>query len=217
MSAPGINDDIEICVATTEDGDRLMDFLHVHYYREEPLTAGCEPPEPDEADEKFLLSNLPHGSCLLALHKGRIVAAAVAGPKTADEAAHLFEEATHLAGSKWGRILGILAIAERDANVFKRFNIDRALHLHAIGVDNQLRGRALGERIMNALAARGKELGYPLLTVDCTSVYSIRLMKRLGYDLVNTMRYTDYVDATGKQIICPPAPHETMETYALRL
>ncbi|XP_030566732.1 dopamine N-acetyltransferase [Drosophila novamexicana] len=217
MSAAGNDDDLEIRVAAVDDGNRLMEFLHEHYYREEPLTAGCAPPEPDEADEKFLLSNLPHGTCLLMLQHGRIVAAAVAGPKTADEAAHLFAEAAHLAGSKWGRILGILAIAERDANAFARFNVDRALHVHAIGVDAALRGRALGARLMHALADRGRELNYPLLTVDCTSLYSGRLMKRLGYESINRMPYTDYVDAAGQQLIRPPAPHEFLETFALRL
>lgn len=217
MSATEKSDDFEIRVAGVEDGDRMMKFLHLHYYREEPLTASCAPPEPDEEDQKFLLSNLPHGTCLLMFHKDRIVAVAVAGPKGPDEAEHLFDEAAKLAGSKWGRILGILARAERDANVFSRYGVDRAIHLHALGVDEQLRGRAIGERLVNALAVRGKELGYQLLTADCSSYYSSRLMKRLGYELVNSIPYANYVDAAGEQLIRPPAPHKALETLVLRL
>ncbi|KAM8721184.1 hypothetical protein ACLKA7_007110 [Drosophila subpalustris] len=217
MSASVDINDIEIIVATPDDSERLLKFLHVHYYREEPLTVGCEPPEPDAADENFLLSNVPHGTCLMAMHEGRIVGAAVAGPKMPDEADHLFEEAAHLAGTKWGRILGFLAIAERDANVFQRYDVNKALHVHAIGVDSTLRGRRIGERLVTALAARGRELGYPVFTADCTSVYSARMMKRLGFELLNRLPYTDYVDAVGQQLIKPPAPHEFLETYALRL
>ncbi|TDG39836.1 hypothetical protein AWZ03_013743 [Drosophila navojoa] len=217
MSAATKSDDFEIRVCGVEDGDRMMEFLLEHYYREEPLTAGCAPPEPDEKDKQFLLSNLPHGTCLLMLHNDRIVAAAVAGPKEANAVDDLFEQAAQLAGTKWGRILGILAIAERDANVFKRYGVDKALHLHAIGVDSQMRGRAAGQRLINALVALGKELGYPLLTADCSSFYSSRLMQRLGFDVVNRIPYTDYVDDAGEQIVRPPEPHLALETVALRL
>lgn len=217
MSAPGDIDNIEITVATVDDSERLMKFLHLHYYREEPLTIGCEPPEPDAADENFLLSNLPHGTCVMAMHEGRIIGAAVAGPKAPDEADHLFEEAANLAGTKWGRILGFLAIAERDANVFERLNVTKALHVHAMGVDASLRGRRIGEKLVTALASRGRELGYPVFTSDCSSVYSARMMKRLGFELLNRLPYTDYVDDAGKQLIKPPAPHEYLETYVLRL
>ncbi|XP_060662581.1 arylalkylamine N-acetyltransferase-like 2 [Drosophila nasuta] len=210
-------DDVEFKVVTAEDSERLMQFLHVHYYREEPLTIGCPPPEPDAEDEAFLLSNVPHGTCLMALCGERIVGAAVAGPKMPDEAEHQFEEAARLTGTKWGRILGFLAIVERDANVFQRFNVPKALHLHALGVDATLRGRRIGERIVSALGSRGRELGYPVLTTDCTSVYSARLMERLNFQLLNTLPYTSYVDAAGVQLIKPPAPHEQVKTYVLRL
>ncbi|KAH8386793.1 hypothetical protein KR093_002599 [Drosophila rubida] len=211
------NDSLEIKVATADDTERLMQFLHAHYYREEPLTVGCPPPEPDAEDEAFLLSNLPHGTCLMALCDGRIVGAAVAGPKLPDEAAHLFEEAARLSGTKWGRILGFLAIVERDANVFERLQVPKALHLHALGVDSTLRGRRIGESIVTALSSRARELGYPALTTDCTSFYSARLMERLNFQLLNTLPYTGYVDAAGVQLIKPPAPHEHVKTYVLRL
>ncbi|KAH8308612.1 hypothetical protein KR044_001553 [Drosophila immigrans] len=217
MSSTLNADNVEIKVAAAEDSERLMEFLHAHYYREEPLTVGCPPPEPDAADEAFLLSNLPHGTCLMALLDGRIVGAAVAGPKLPDEAEHQFEEAERLAGTKWGRILGFLAIVEQSANVFGRYNVTKALHLHALGVDASLRGRRIGERIVTALASRGRELGYPVLTTDCTSVYSARLMQRLGFELLNSLPYTSYVDAAKVQLITPPAPHEFVQTFALRL
>ncbi|ALC48905.1 CG15766 [Drosophila busckii] len=216
MSA-AVMDDIELRVATAEDSKRMMEFLHEHYYQEEPLTIGCEPKQPDAADESFLLSNIPHGTCLLALQGDRIMGAVVAGPKDKEEAQLLDEEAAQHAGTKWGRIVGFLALVEREANVFERYGVDKAVHAHALGVDTTMRGRALGARLITALAARGKELGYPLLTLDCTSVYSSRLSRRLGCDLINSKLYSDYKDVSGVQLICPPAPHDRVETYALLL
>ncbi|XP_030381967.1 uncharacterized protein LOC115629610 [Scaptodrosophila lebanonensis] len=208
---------IEVRVVSGGESARLMDFLHEHYYREEPLTLGTDPPQPDAADEAFLLSNIPHGTCLVALLGDRIVGAVVAGPKTADEAAHLFEDAERLKGTKWGRILSILAVAERDANVCARFDVERALHAHALGVDVSMRGRRIGARLMTELAALARRLKYPLLTVDCTSIYSARLVQQLGYELVNTIRYDSHKDSSGQPVIKPPAPHESLQTYALRL
>lgn len=211
------NDHIVIHVATEDDTERLIEFLYVHYYREEPLTVGTKPPNPDAADVDFLRSNFPAGACLMALCNDRIVGGAVAGPKLPDIGTEIFEEAKNYAGTKWGCILGMLAICERDANAFKRFNVDKIMHLHALGVDTSLRGRRIGEQLVNALIARSRELGYPLLTVDCTSLYSARLIQRLGFELLNTVPYADYVDAAGQQLIRPPAPHERVQTYALRL
>lgn len=211
------NDDIVIRVATVDDTEQLIEFLHVHYYRDEPLTVGTEPLTPDAADVDFLRSNFPAGACLMALCNDRIVGGAIAGPKLPDIGTEIFEEARKYAGTKWGCILGMLAICERDANAFQRFNVDKIMHLNALGVDTSLRGRRIGERLVTALIARSRELDYPLLTVDCTSLYSARLIKRLGFELLNTVPYADYVNAAGQQLIRPPAPHECVQTYAMRL
>ncbi|KAH8416594.1 hypothetical protein KR222_010615 [Zaprionus bogoriensis] len=218
MAASLDNDgEIEIRVATVDDSAELMKFLRVHYYRDEPLTAGCEPREPDAADVDFLLSNFPAGTCLMALHQGRIVGGAVAGPKTPAVHDEFVEAIAQNTGTKWGYILGILQICERQADAFNRYGVDKILHLHALGVDTALRGRRIGERLVLALIARGRELGYPLLTADCTSLYSARLISRLGFELTSTLPFTDYVDAAGQQLIRPPAPHERIQTFALRL
>lgn len=218
MAEPRDNDnEIEIRVATVDDGEQLIEFLRVHYYREEPLTVGCAPPTPDVADVDFLRSNVAAGACLMAWCNDRIVGGAIAGPKTPEIGTEIFEEAAKYAGTKWGCILGMLAICERGANAFARYDVDKIMHLHAIGVDTAQRGRRIGERLVTALIARSRQLGYPLLTADCTSVYSARLLRRLHFELLNAVPFADYVDAAGQQLIRPPAPHERVETYALRL
>ncbi|EDV45945.1 uncharacterized protein Dere_GG18468 [Drosophila erecta] len=209
--------DIEVRQVAAGEAERLMSFLLAHYYPEEPLTAGTQPPEPEAADKQFLLSNVPHGTCYVALHRGRIVAAVVAGPKDSHEPEHLAEEASKHAGGKWGRILDLLCAVETATDVCRRFGVPSCLHVHALGVDTQLRGRNLGARLLEAVARRGRELGHQLLCVDCTSVYSARLVRRLGYQLINTLRYADHLDASGQQLIRPPPPHECVQTFVLHL
>ncbi|XP_022224855.2 dopamine N-acetyltransferase [Drosophila obscura] len=213
-----VSDDIEVRVVEAGEGEALMQFLLEHYYREEPLTAGCSPPEPDQADKDFLLSNIQYGTCLVVMQGGiRMVGAVVAGPKDAHESDHLAVELVEHSGTKWGRILGLLARVEQETNVCQRYGVPSAIHVHALGIDHTLRGLGLGVRLMNAVAERARALGHPLVTVDCTSLYSARLMARLGYELINTLRYDDYLDETGQQVFRPPAPHDSVKTYVLRL
>ncbi|XP_016956700.1 arylalkylamine N-acetyltransferase-like 2 [Drosophila biarmipes] len=209
--------DIEVRQVTAAEAGDMMAFLLVHYYREEPLTAGTSPPEPEAADREFLLSNVPLGTCFMALRDGRIVGAVVAGPKDAHEPEHMAEEARKHAGGKWGRILHLLSAVESASDVCRRFNVPSSLHVHALGVDPEQRGRRLGARLMTAVAQRAGELGHRLVSVDCTSVFSARLVQQLGYQLVNTLRYEDHLDASGQQVIRPPPPHESVQTFVLQL
>ncbi|XP_016931684.2 arylalkylamine N-acetyltransferase-like 2 [Drosophila suzukii] len=209
--------DIEVRQVSPEDAGDMMTFLLTHYYPEEPLTVGTSPPEPETADKEFLLSNVPFGTCFMAFLDGRIVGAVVAGPKDIHEPEHLAEEAKKHAGSKWGRILHLLSAVESASDVCRRFNVPSSLHVHALGVDKEQRGRNLGARLMTAVAQRARDLGHPLVCVDCTSVFSARLVQRLGYQLVNTLRYEDHLDASGQQVIRPPPPHESVQTFVLQL
>ncbi|KAH8420515.1 hypothetical protein KR009_011089 [Drosophila setifemur] len=213
------SDDIEVRQVTAEDSEQLMAFLLEHYYPEEPLTAGTSPPEPEEADKTFLLSNIPNGTCYVALERGssRIVGAVVAGYKDADMPKIIAEEAFTYRNTKWGNILSILAEVEAGSDVCRRFDLPSCIHVHALAVNPQVRGRGLGVRLMNAIAARTVELGQPLVCVDCTSVYSAKLMERLGYQLIHTLRYEHHLDARGQQIIQPPKPHESVQTFVLKL
>ncbi|XP_017048216.1 arylalkylamine N-acetyltransferase 1 [Drosophila ficusphila] len=209
--------DVEVSQVTAGEEGELMAVLLAHYYPEEPLTAGTSPPEPEAADREFLLSNVPFGTCFLARQRGKAVAAVVAGPKDAGEAEHLAEEVEKHAGGKWGRILSLLAEVERATDVCRRFGVPSSLHVHALGVDPELRGRQLGARLLAAVAQRARDLGHPLVSVDCTSAFSARLVQRLGYQLVHTLRYADFLDAGGQQVIRPPPPHECVQTFVLQL
>ncbi|SPP78766.1 dopamine N-acetyltransferase [Drosophila guanche] len=215
MSVP---DDIEVRVVGSGDGQAMMQFLLEHYYREEPLTVGCSPPEPDEADKEFLLSNIPHGACLIALQGGtRIVGALVAGPKDAHEADHLTEELVKHAGTKWGRILSLLTRIERQTNVCQRYGIPSAMHVHAVGVDPTLRRRGVAALLVKAVEELARSQGHRLVVSDCSSSYSARLMERLGYELIHTIRYDEFLDESGQQIIRPPAPHDCIKTFVTLL
>ncbi|XP_068159281.1 arylalkylamine N-acetyltransferase-like 2 [Drosophila tropicalis] len=221
MAASLSSDDvIEVRVVSPAESSQLLEFLLEHYYREEPLTVGTSPPsQPDQADRDFLLSHIPNQTCLTLRLKesGRIVAAAVAGSKDANEGQHLEEYAKEFVGTKWGRIVNLLTQVELLSNVCARYQVSHALHIHALGVDASMRGQSLGARVIKAMEEQARKLGYPLICLDCTSIYSAQLVKRLGYQLVSSLKYAEYTNEEGIQLIQVPPPHERVQTYALKL
>lgn len=218
-----ITSDIQIRVIKPQERQQVLDFLRIHYYLEEPLTAGSEPKQQDKEDEEFNMSNIEHGTCIMAVLKGdtnvseQIVGALMAGPKGPHEAEHLFEEAAGLGPTKWGHTLQFLACVERDANICGRFNVEKVLHVHVMGVDSALRGHNIGGRMVEEVLNVAKRLQYEMVSVDCTSVYSAKIFERMGFKCINIKYYKEYIDETGKQVFKPEAPHECVKTFALKL
>lgn len=220
-------DKIKIRRVKPKDSERVLEFLRIHYYKEEPLTIGIQPVEQTKENEEYDIATIAEGFSLMALHSScrirgcgpdeRIVGVVLAGSKKCDESKHLFEEAAKFGPTKDGHILQFLACVERDANVYERYNVDKALHADLLSVDANVRGKKLGTRLMLALAKLGRRKRYPLLTIDCTSYYSAQLIANLGWDCVNVMYYVDYVDDDEEPVFQPPPPHFCCKTYAVAL
>lgn len=213
-------DDITLRVATADDQDGILNFIRTYYYPEEPLTLGNDPKVQSDEDEKFSLSVLPYGASVIAVDRKRdsqivgVLLAAPIGPQEADE---MVEEAKNCKDKKWSEILGFLAHLERSANIYERYNVSRALHVHVMGVDPRTRGKAIGTKLMKKCMEIAKSRGFLLLTADCTSIYSIQIAKNLQMECIVDLAYEDYRDVNGKQLFRPPLPHTRVNTFAKRL
>lgn len=205
-------------VAVPSDGDNVLDFLRKHYYPEEPITIGNYPRVQDSADEDFSLSVIQYGASIIAIdptEDDKIVGALLAGPIGPNEADLMEEESKECEkdNKKWSEILLLLAYLERNANIYERYNINKALHVHVLGVDVNYRGKSIGVNLMKKCFEAGKSLDYPLVTADCTSIYSIRVAEKLQMDCIQTLAFSDYRDKTGRQLFKPPLPHSHIKTF----
>lgn len=210
------NNDISYRIATIDDRDNILDFIRNHYYPEEPITIGNEPKSQDSEDEQFSISVIPHGSTIIANDlNGRIVGVLISGPIGPGEAAEMIEEAERCESNsrKWSEILRLLAYLEECANIYERYNVTKALHIHVMGVDRQMRGKSIGCGLMIKCFEIAKSLGYPLVTVDCTSVFSIRIAEKLQMECIVELAYEDYKDKNGRQLFKPPSPHTHIKTF----
>lgn len=206
-------------VATSNDREAILDFLRKHYYPEEPITNGREPKRQDTADEEFSLSVIAEGASVVAtdpLNNEKIVGALMAGLIETDEAYHIAEMAKESElnnNRKWSQILLLLGHLTRCSNIFQRYNVNRSLHIHVMSVDTAYRGKSIGTYLMQMCFDVGKSLGYPIVSADCTNVFSIKIAEKLGMDCVNVMAFSDYKDSNGEQLFNPPSPHTHIKTF----
>lgn len=216
MTGKGISN-ILYRIATESDNDNILDFMRKHYYPEEPLTLGNDPKLQSTEDEIFTVSLIPFGATIIALdEREQIVGCLLCGPSDPDEAASLYRESERIESTdkKWSEILRLLAYLEERANLYQRYNITKALYISALGVDRQMRGKSIGINLLERCFEMGKIMGYPLVSLDCTSIYSIRIAEQLQMDCVGQLAYSDYRDCNGRQLFRPPLPHTHIKTFA---
>lgn len=202
-------------IAESTDKDNILRFIREHYYPEEPITIGREPLQQSAEDEEFSLSTIEHGTTIVATDTdtNSIVGVLLSSPIVPGDADEMIEEAAHCSSKKWSEILLLLAHLEHKANVCERYKVSRALHMHVMGVNKHLRGHSIGVKLMQKCMEQGKKLGYPIASVDCTSVYSIRIAEKLNMVCISEVAYADYTNDAGEQIFRPPAPHTHIKTF----
>lgn len=206
-------------VATENDSEAILDFLRTHYYPEEPITNGNEPKRQDIADEEFTLSVIIDNASIVAvdsLNNGKIIGALMAGLIETDEVHHIMDMAAESESNnnrKWSEILLLLGHLAQCSNIFQRYNVNRSLHVHVMSVDTAYRGKSIGTNLMQMCFDVGKSLGYPIVSADCTNIFSIKIAEKLGMDCVNVMAFSDYKDINGKQLFNPPHPHTHIKSF----
>ncbi|XP_055377042.1 uncharacterized protein LOC129609162 [Condylostylus longicornis] len=145
-----------------------------------------------------------------------LVGVLIGGPKYPGEAKHLLDESNSVKNLTWSKMLKFLSYIEFRSNVFEYFNCQSVIHCHAIAVHQNARGKSIGIKMIKEFIKICKNLKYPVITLDCTSVYSIKLCEKLNMVCLYEMEYTDYIDEHGEQILRPPLPHKLIKCFGKR-
>lgn len=213
------NDDIQIRFIAVEDCQRVFDFVKLYFFTNEPLSTCHKPGEERGFGESIIRSFLESGLCLMAICQATnelvgITLNSAEHPKKTEELRKDIPKRDDATGVK---IHKFLTSVEYEADLFKRYNVDKILHLVILCVKSEMRGRSIGKRLFEAVWNLGKQQSFELVAVDCTSFYSARIAEHLGWDCVNVCYYRDYVDEDNNQVFNPLPPHECCKIYAVRL
>lgn len=206
---------ISIRVAKDSDYDTVLEFLREYYYKEEVITITHPEPGHTKDDEDFTLSHIKYESVLIATddNSGTIAGALVAGPIEPGDADAMEEAAKTTETKKWRDISLLLAYIEKKADVLNRFQVPKALHVHAVGVHHGYRGQRIGEKLFDACFTNAKRLNYFMVTTDCTSIYSIKIAERLGMECVSSVTYDEYNRKINEDLFRPIEPNVEIKTF----
>ena len=210
---------IVIRVADASDHDQVLEFIRIHYYKEEPITISHPEPGHTKDDEAFCMSWLPYGTVLLAIDtlKNKVVGALISGPIEAGDADQMIEDAKTAETKKWRDIMLLLAYIENKADVCKRFGVEKALHIHVLGVDSSYRGQKIGQRLFKFCFDNAKLKNYPIVSTDCTSIFSIKIAERLGMDHIITTTYEEYNKQLGEDLYKPSPDNAEIKTFIKKI
>lgn len=210
------NNKISIRVANEDDRDAFLDILREAYYRDEPITLAHPTPGHTRDDEEFTASaQLKYGTCLVAVDEasGRIAGALAAGPIEHGSADEMIEAAKTTETEKWRDISLFLAFIEKKADMFGRFDIENAIHVQAVGVHRDYRGQRIGERLFKFCFENARKLNYPMVSADCSSIYSMKIAEQCGMVNVSSVTYDEYNAIIGRELFKPTAPNVEIKTF----
>lgn len=206
---------IVLRVAEASDHDQVLEFIRIHYYKEEPITISHPEPGHTKDDEAFCMSWMPYGTVLVAVDtlNNKLVGALISGPIEVGDADQMIEDAKTAETKKWKDIMLLLAYLENKADVCKRFNVAKALHIHVLGVDASYRGQKIGQRLFQFCFDIAKLKNYPIVSTDCTSIFSIKIAERLGMEHLITTTYDEYNKQLGEDLYKPTPDNAEIKTF----
>ncbi|KAH8347844.1 hypothetical protein KR084_001644 [Drosophila pseudotakahashii] len=206
-----------------EDYENVKLFMREEYFTAEPLSKSSGEAvhlQNEKENDAINISMIAQGTSLLALDEnngGRIVGFVLAGVELPEDVERNSRIAETLEDNAWGRIFVIIEKAEREANIFQRYGISKALYSHVTCVATSMRGRGLGYRLAATLMDLGRSQGFPVMVAYCTSFYSARQKEALGMQCIHSIDYADYKDDQGRVIFTPAAPDTTLRVMAIKL
>ncbi|XP_037711591.1 uncharacterized protein LOC119548424 [Drosophila subpulchrella] len=221
--SPDTKDGATIRVMTKEDYAKVKAFMKDDFYLWEPLcqfSGESVQQQNEEKNDEFHLSMIAQGTCLVAIDEnngGRLVGFVLAGAQFPEDIEQHRVEAEAMEQHTWGRTYRLLSKIEREANIFERFGISKALYSHITSVAKSMRGKGLGSRLAATLMEVGRSKGFPAMVAFCTSFFAARQKEALGMQCIHSLTYADYKDAQGRPIFTPIAPHTMARAMAIRL
>lgn len=204
-------------MAEPEDYDDALDFVIKYYYEDEPMNnsyIGGSSPADD--DVEFSVSFLLQGMAVKAVDRdseNRLVGISIANPVYSGYVEDLLKAAEQAKTQKWRDSLKLLAHLQQSVNVLQRFSVDKCYDVEIVAVHPDYRGRSIGAKLFQGQFNRAKQLGYSLVSADCSSFYSAQIAERVGMERIGRLAYSDYRDTNGVQLFQPKEPHLEIQTF----
>lgn len=205
--------------AEMSDYSRISEFLRQEFYPDEHITSAHPLPGQLVENEGFFMAHLKSETVFIAIEKNteKLAGVLIAGPINCMDSNNLLSMARMTSSSKWADILRLLAYVESKADVCRRFQVPKSLQIHVVAVHKQFRGNQIGQKLFQRCFEVAEEKLYRLISVDCTSLYSIKIAEQLGMEFVSEVTYKEYHKFMGEKIFKPKEPHTVIKTFVMKI
>lgn len=86
-----------------------------------------------------------------------------------------------------------------------------------LAVDPKYRGLGIAGQLTDKTIDFLKKNNIQIFHILCTSHYSARVCEKSGFTEVFHLPFSEYVDAEGKQVLCPEKPHVAALIFTKRI
>lgn len=207
--------DFAVRLATKDDALQIDDHLKDYFYREEPINSSINLIDSIEMyNDLDDIQSVDDGVSFVAIDKyNQIIGVCLSRLRQRFEVV----EDVKVNNPKLNMIFKLLDCVEAEADIFRKFpEVDVILSVNIISVSSKWRGRGVAQELLSETRKFAKQLGVHLIEVECTSYFSTRLMKKLGYKSIHAKKYADYVE-NGKPVFTPEHPHSEVNVMVLSL
>ncbi|XP_055531618.1 arylalkylamine N-acetyltransferase 1-like [Wyeomyia smithii] len=198
-------DSISFISARPEESEAIRKFVLDYFYAYEPTNlAYIYGKEPAAEDVEFSIKFLNHGLGVAAVNRqGTIVGISLGYIGAVDDAAAMRDAANRSKDEKFCDIMRFLSVVQDGADIKGKFGVTKIYEIQMLAVHPDYRGRAIGSALTKKQIEIAKERGFEAVYADCSSVYSAKIMERLGFECVHEIAFADYRNHRSVQIFKP--------------
>jgi len=203
---------------TEDDVPEVIDFLKIHFFKDEPMNTFLQLGECKELEE-YATHCIPEKCSFKATNsKGEIIGVFLNGiiHKPDPEAEHV-SYAKDCQHEKFKKILTLFDYIESIFNLFTVYpEYDCALDGKILAVDSSYRGLGIAGKLTTRTIEYMQEKSIPLFHVMCSSKFSARVCEKIGFEEVFSLPFLDYV-VNGENPLLPADPHKEIKVMAKRI
>ncbi|XP_065088079.1 arylalkylamine N-acetyltransferase-like 2 [Ochlerotatus camptorhynchus] len=187
------------------------EFILQYFYPFEPMNrAYINGKEPAQEDVEFTVAYLKQGLGIRAVDgSGRIIGLSLEYIGEESDVHAMLDEAKE---QKWADVLQFLAYVQQEANVPEKYEAPYEIQMVAVHPDYQ--GRSIARELVKRQIELAKRRGFVAVYVDCSSVFTAKIMKKLGFECIHKIALADYRNKEGLQIFQPDNEiHTEMQSF----
>lgn len=128
-----------------------------------------------------------------------------------------YEDMFYKNHEKFYRIIKLTEELDKKVNLPERFpELNEYVEGKVLSVDEKYRGMGIAGQLVNRTLVEMGRRNISLIAIQCSSLYSARVMARLGFELVAAIAYKDF-HLEGRQAIVPKPPHDQIRAFIRRV